>query len=160
MGNSLRTLIIYASKTGTTEECAKEINRKLQGSKMVNILNYSEDIDSYDLIVIGTPIRMGMIDKKIKKFLISNMEVLKVKRTAYFICCGFSENRKKYFDDNIPKDLLDTAIIYDTFGGRMDIKKQKGLDKVIVKMVSKGIGKDKEVKIKMENINRFIKTLT
>ena len=76
----MKTLIIYASKTGTTEKCAKEINRQLKDSKIVNILNQNEDINEYDLIIIGTPIRMGMIDKKIRKFLISNIEDLKTKK--------------------------------------------------------------------------------
>ena len=88
----MKTLIIYASKTGTTEKCAKEINRQLKDSKIVNILNQDEDINEYDLIIVGTPIRMGMIDKKIRKFLISNIENLKSKKVAYFICCGFNEN--------------------------------------------------------------------
>ena len=158
-GNNLKTLIIYASKTGTTEKCAKEINRQLKDSKIVNILNQNEDINKYDLIVIGTPIRMGMIDKKIKKFLINNIENLKSKKVAYFICCGFNENWKSYYEQNIPKDLLDTAIIYDTFGGEMDIQKQKGFDKFITKMVSKNIDKNKEIKILNENIDRFIKVL-
>ena len=39
-----------------------------------------KDINRYDLIVIGNSIRIGMIDKKIKKFLISNMETLKSKK--------------------------------------------------------------------------------
>ena len=155
----MKTLIIYASKTGTTEKCAKEINRQLKDSEMVNILNQNEDINKYDLIVIGTPIRMGMIDKKIKKFLINNIENLKSKKVAYFICCGFNENWKSYYEQNIPKDLLDTAIIYDTFGGEMDIQKQKGFDKFITKMVSKNIDKNKEIKILNENIDRFIKVL-
>ena len=63
-------------------------------SNIINILNQNEDINKYDLIIIGTPIRMGMIDKKIKKFLISNIETLKSKKVAYFICCGFNENYK------------------------------------------------------------------
>ncbi len=155
----MNTLIIYASKTGTTEKCASQINRQLENSKMVNILNQHEDIDKYDLIIIGTPIRMGMIDKKIKKFLISNIETLKSKKVAYFICCGFSENWKNYYKQNIPKDLLDNAIIYDTFGGEIDMKNQKGLDKFIVKMVSKNIDKNKEIKILKENIERFAKRL-
>ena len=155
----MKTLIIYASKTGTPEKCAKEINRQLKDSKIVNILNQNEDINKYDLIVIGTPIRMGMIDKKIKKFLINNIENLKSKKVAYFICCGFNENWKSYYEQNIPKDLLDTAIIYDTFGGEMDIQKQKGFDKFITKMVSKNIDKNKEIKILNENIDRFIKVL-
>ena len=40
----------------------------MKKSKMVNILNQNEDINKYDLIVRSTPIRMGMIDKKIKNF--------------------------------------------------------------------------------------------
>lgn len=155
----MNTLIIYASKTGTTEKCANQINKQLTNSKMINILNQNEDINKYDLIVIGTPIRMGMIDKKIKKFLINNIENLKSKKVAYFICCGFNENWKSYYEQNIPKDLLDTAIIYDTFGGEMDIQKQKGFDKFITKMVSKNIDKNKEIKILNENIDRFIKVL-
>ena len=156
----MNTLIIYASKTGTTEKCASQINRQLENSKMVNILNQHEDIDKYDLIIIGTPIRMGMIDKKIKKFLISNIENLKKKKVAYFICCGFNENWKNYYEQNIPKDLLDSAIIYDTFGGEMNIQKQKGFDKFITKMVSKNIDKNKEIKILNENIDKFIKALS
>ncbi len=155
----MNTLIIYASKTGTTEKCADQINKQLKNSKMVNILDQNEDINRYDLIVIGTPIRMGMIDKRIKKFLISNIESLKSKKVAYFICCGFNENWKSYYEQNIPKDLLDNAIIYDTFGGEMDLQKQKGFDKFITKMVSKNTDKNKEIKILNENIERFIKLL-
>lgn len=156
----MKTLIIYASKTGTTEKCAKEINRQLKDSKIVNILSQNEDINEYDLIIVGTPIRMGMIDKKIRKFLISNIETLKLKKVAYFICCGFSENWKSYYEQNIPKDLLYTAIIYDTFGGEMNIQKQKGFDKLITKIVSKNIDKNKEIKILNENIDKFIKALS
>ena len=143
----MKTLIIYASKTGTTEKCAKQINTQLEDSKMVNILNKDEDINRYDLIIIGTPIRIGMIDQKIKKFLLRNIKTLQSKKVAFFICCGFNENWKSYYEQNIPKDLLDTAIIYDTFGGEMDIQKQKGFDKFITKMVSKNIDKNKEIKI-------------
>ncbi len=93
----MKTLIVYASKTGTTEKCAKEINRQLKDSKIVNISYQNEQIKNYDLIIIGSPIRMGRIDKKIKKFLLNNIEILKLKTVAYFICCGFFENWKSYY---------------------------------------------------------------
>ena len=155
----MQTLIIYASKTGTTAKCANQINRELKDSKMLNILNYNEDISKYDLIIIGSPIRMGLIDKKIKKFLLNNIETLKSKKVAYFICCGFIENWKRYYEQNIPKDLLDKALIYDTFEGEMNIQKQKGFDKFITKVVSKNIDKNKEIKLLYENIDRFIKRI-
>lgn len=43
----------------------------------------------YDLIIIGTPIRIGMIDRKIKKFLIDNIEVLKGKKSCIFYMLWF-----------------------------------------------------------------------
>lgn len=155
----MKALIIYASKTGTTEKCAKKIKTQLKDTTIMNIYTQNEDMNKYDLIVIGSPIRIGMIDKKIKNFLTKNKENLKSKKTAYFICCGFNENWKTYYEQNIPKDLLDSAITYDTFGGEMDLQKQKGFDKLITKMVSKNIDESREIKILNENIDRFIKEL-
>ena len=61
---NLKILIIYASKTGTTEKCAKNLGTKMENAKVINIYNQTENIDNYDLIVIGSPIRMGIIYKK------------------------------------------------------------------------------------------------
>lgn len=155
----MKTLIIYASKTGTTEKCSKEIQKRLKDATIIDIYTNHEDIDKYDLIVIGSPIRIGMIDKKIKSFLIKNIENLKSKKVAYFICCGFNENWKSYYEQNVPKDLLENAITYDNFGGEIDIQKQKGFDKLIIKMVSKSIGENKKIGILNENIDRFVEKL-
>lgn len=155
----MKSLIIYASKTGATESCAKKLKEQLKDCTMENIDNLKEDINQYYLIIIGSPIRMGMIDKRIKKFLLNNRENLKAKKTAYFICCGFHENWKKYYEENIPKDLLESAVVYDSFGGELDIEKQKGFDKWIIKMVSKSIEEDKKIEILEENIDKFIKKL-
>lgn len=155
----MKTLVVYASKTGTVEKCVKLICSKLSDVKAMNIYVESEDLKHFDLIIVGSSIRMGMIDKKIKKFLTKNMEYLKQKNTAYFICCGFSENWEEYYKQNIPKDLLDRAIIYDTFGGEIDIKKQKGFDKLIVKIVSKNMDSGRQIKILTNNIDKFIRKL-
>lgn len=156
----MKTLIIYASKTGTTQKCAKRIKEQLKDATVVNIDNQKEDISQYDLIVIGSPIRIGMMDNRIKKFLKNNKEILKGKKTAYFICCGFHENWKKYYEENIPKDLLESAITYVSFGGELDLQKQKGFDKWIVKMVSKNIEESKKIEILEENIEKFIQELS
>ena len=85
---------------------------------------------------------------------------MKRKKTAYFICCGFHENWKKYYEENIPKDLLESAITYVSFGGELDLQKQKGFDKWIVKMVSKSIEESKKIEILEENIEKFIQELS
>ena len=153
----MKTLIVYASKTGTTERCAGILGKNLKDVTIINLTaTQNEDINKYDLIIIGSPIRMGIIDKKVKDFISKNSKSLKNKKVAYFICCGFSENWKQYYEQNFPKELLDNAITYDSFGGEMNLEKQKGFDKFIVKMVSKNINKNKEIKIIDENINKFI----
>ena len=138
----MKTLIVYVSKTGTTEKCAGILGQSLKDVTIINLTAIqNEDINKYDLIIIGSPIRMGMIHKKVKEFINKNAEILKNKKVAYFICCGFAENYKQYFEQNISKELLE---------------KQKGFDKLIVKIVSKNIEQDREIKILNENIDRFI----
>lgn len=155
----MKTSIIYASKTETTKKCANILKEKLNDVDIANIKSLNIDINNYDLIIIGTPIRMGLIDKNIKKFLINNLDILKTKKTAYFICCGFKENYLKYFEQNFPQELLDSALIYDTFGGELNLEKQKGFDKFIVKMVSKNNPRKEDIKILTKNIDNFVKKL-
>ena len=153
----MKTLIVYASKTGTTEKCVGILEQNLKNATIINLATtQNEDINKYDLIIIGSPIRMGMIDKRVKDCISKNSNLLKNKKVAYFICCGFNENWKQYYEQNFPKELLDKAITYDTLGGEMNLEKQKGFDKFIVKLVSKNIDRNKEIKIINENINKFI----
>lgn len=93
----MKKLIVYTSKTGTTEKCIKNISEKLKDITIVNLDKRDIDIDEYDLIIIGTSIRMGMINKKVKKFINKNFHILMNKNVAYFICCGFNENWKQYY---------------------------------------------------------------
>lgn len=153
----MKTVIVYTSKTGTTEKCANIVASKLTNVKMVNLKNEEIDIKDYDLVLIGSPIRMGMIDKSIKKFITDNYNTLLQKKVAYFLCCGFNENWRQYYEQNISKDLLEKAVIYVTFGGEMSLEKQKGIDKFIVKMVAKNIDKNIQIKIIEDNIEEFIK---
>lgn len=155
----MKTLIIYASKTTTTKKCANLLKEKLNDVDISNIKSLNIDINNYDLIIIGSPIRMGLIDKNIKKFLINNLDILKSKKAAYFICCGFKENYLKYFEQNFPQELLDRALIYDTFGGELDLENQKGFDKFIVKMVSKNNPQKEDIKILTKNIANFVNRL-
>ena len=155
----MKILIAYAGKTGSTEKCAKILEQRLENATAADIAGRDIDISNYDLIITGSSIRMGMLHSKIKKFINNNRDLLKSKKTAYYICCGFPANCQKYFENNIPKELLNLAVIYDTFGGEMDISKQKGLDKFIVNMISKTEEGQKEVRILNENIDKFVEKL-
>jgi menaquinone-dependent protoporphyrinogen oxidase len=155
----MNILLVYAGKTGTTKKCAKIVGEKLENITIVDLTESDVNIANYDLIIIGASIRIGMMHSKVKKFIKNNMDVLKTKKIAFYVCCGTVENTKQYFETNLPKELLDSAIICDSFGGELDINKQKGLDKFIVKMVTKNAGDKKEAKILTKNIDRFVEEI-
>ena len=155
----MKTIIIYAGKTGTTEKCAKLLENKLKKVKVVNLKKENVDIAEYDLIIIGSNIRFGKTDKLVKKFLNDNIDLLKTKKVAYYICCGFPNNANEHFETNFTKSLLEDAICYDTFGGELDVAKLKGLDKFIVSIIKKTDDGKKEVKILEDNIDKFVDKL-
>lgn len=149
-----KILIVYASKNGTTEKCAYKLANILKLVEVVNLNStYNIDLDDYETIIIGSNIRMKSFSKRVKKFIKDNRVILLNKKVAYFICCAYQENKGQYFDTNIPKDLLEKAIIYDTFGGEIPINKCNLFDKMLIKSFN---DKQKnEVKINQDNIKTF-----
>lgn len=155
----MKTVILYATKTNTTEKCARKLKEKLKQTDMINIKQKNQiDFNACERVIIGTPIRMGLIDKEMKMFLWKNIEILKEKELAFFICCAFTNHIDQYLKENIPSQLLDRAIIVDTFGGELEESKQKGFDKVIVKIVTKS-NPNQEVKILEDHIEKFASKL-
>ena len=155
----MKILIAYAGKTGTSEKCAGILEKKLPNATTIDLNKESANASEYDLIIVGGSIRMGMLNSKVKKFIRKNKNILKTKKCAYYICCGFADNYKSYFEKNISKTLLDEAIIYDTFGGQMNISEQKGLDKFITKLVQKTKEGKKAPEILYENIDNFVQKI-
>jgi len=155
----MKTLIVYAGKTGTTKECASILADKLNNVTIMDLVKENPNISDYDLIIIGSSIRMGMMHSAVKKFIKDNKELLKTKEVAYFICCAFPENAEENFKRNLPNELLEKAIVCECFGGTMDLSKQKGFDRFVVNMISKSPEGKREIKILDENIDRFVKKI-
>ncbi|MDF2821164.1 MAG: hypothetical protein K0R15_1605 [Clostridiales bacterium] len=154
----MKTAILYASKTGTTEKCAKNLAEKLTEVTLFDLRKELPDIKSYDTIIIGGSIRMGMLHKTVKKYIAQNLELLKTKRTAYFICCATVGDLTAIKTQNFDKELLNSAICFESFGGEMEIANLKGLDKFIAKMVTKNGTKGKP-SILDNNIKEFAKKI-
>ena len=151
----MKILIVYAGKTGTTEKCANLLAKKLDNVTIVNLLEQNPNVNDYDVIIVGSNIRFGKIHKKVSKFLHKWYSELLLKNAAYFVCCAFVDKAEDHFKINFQDVILSTAVTYDTFGGEMDLSKQKGFDKFIVKMVSKTKDGQKEVKILEDRIESF-----
>ncbi|TCT15376.1 menaquinone-dependent protoporphyrinogen oxidase [Natranaerovirga pectinivora] len=133
-------LIVYGTKYGSAEKCVDKLLGALKDpTDVCNIQKMSGiDLGKYDTVIIGGSIYMGNIQKEIKTFCSQNLEVLKSKKIALFICCmQTGENAYKQLENAYPKELIEVAKDKKVFGGEINTKKLGFFDRFITKMVSK-----------------------
>lgn len=152
----MKTIIVYASKNGTTEKCVLKLKNYIGDVDVVNLLNENPSIDSYDKVIIGSAVRMGTLMKEVRKFIHSNEDKLKGKKYGIFVCNGFVDKTDEVIKANLSSEVIKSAIAIMSFGGELDINKLKGMDKFITKIVSKNGNDTKVCEILENNIIRFV----
>ena len=156
------TLIVYASRHGTTSEYAKQLFQLLNGNVDLCFLNERgdslPDLSVYTTIVIGGSIHFGKNSKSVLKFTNDNMELLKTKRVELFVTCHFEGDKAlQQLNNAYPKELIDRAIVTDYFEGELLFPKMNAWEKFITKLV---LRKD-EIKpiVSKDRIIRFAEKL-
>lgn len=133
----MRIAIIYATRGGTTRECANLLARELRNDE-VTLLEIGKDeisLDGFDRIVIGFSIRMAKALPTARKFIKQNAARLEALDVAYFICCGFTDCFEEYAEKTIPAPLYDRALAISCFGGSLDHTRFGGFDRFLVKTI-------------------------
>lgn len=152
----MSTLIVYSTKYGTTEKCAKKLAEKITGKMELFKLNANAtpDLSPYDTIILGGSMYIGQIQKEMKDFYTKNLNILRGKTIGLF-ACGMRENEEAKIQLELayPKELSDIAITQECFGGEFLLEKMNFFEKFIVKNVSKI--KQSQSKIINENIDSF-----
>lgn len=133
----MSVLLIYATHNGSTEKAAKRIAEKIGDCDVKNIAKDAFDLSSYTRVIIGSNIRMGTVDRKIRRLLLAEIGTLMEKDFGIFFCCGFPENEQTYFQNNVPSQLLGKAKATAAVGGELDMQHLKGTDRLVGKMVRK-----------------------
>ncbi len=135
----MRTLIVYAGKTGATRACAEELALKVRDAICCDLTRETPAPTGYDRVALGGSVRMGMVHAKARAYAKQYAQVLANKKLALFVCsCDLEpEHVKAYFAQAYPAELLEKAVFADSLGGEMDIEKQRGLDRFVVKMIRK-----------------------
>lgn len=133
----MNTLVLYATRNGSTEKAAKRIAEKLGNCDVKNVAKDTFDLSEHTRVVIGSNIRMGTVDRKIRRLLLTQIGTLIEKDLGLFVCCGFPENEETYFKNNVPPQLLHVAKATAALGGEMDMQRLKGTDRLVGKMVRK-----------------------
>lgn len=157
----MKTLILYATKYGTTEKCAKILSELLKGE--VDLINLNKvkhvDLSQYNRVIIGGSVYMGKIHKEIAEFCSNHAGALKDIKLGLFICCmREGEVAETELNEAFPEELLTRASAKDYFGGEFVLKKMGFMDRLIVKKVSKI---DNDVSnLSSEKIYRFAQALS
>ncbi len=138
-----KILLVYASKTGVTQDVAREMAQLLSIPKdiyncrdelldrgdltQVNIKPRQLDWDAYDMIVIGTSMYIGSPLKEIKSFCKKYQEKLIQKKLIFFTCgIGTEPEDKAYLWKNLPKEVSQRVLLYHHLGGEIREDKLNG----------------------------------
>lgn len=139
----MKTLIVYTSTYGYAEECARSLAAKLSGQVEISDAEKSAPPpEAYNAVILGGSVYMGRIQKKLREYMDANLPALKQKKIGLFLCCGLPENLEQSFSLNFPKELLDTAVARECFGGVLDAKKMSFGHRMIVKMMESAAKKE------------------
>ncbi|MHA1137810.1 MAG: flavodoxin domain-containing protein [Candidatus Thorarchaeota archaeon] len=142
-------LICYGTRYGSAGEIAEKIGEILRNrGATVEVVNLKKDkvrdLQSYDLVVVGSGIQMGRWTKEPLKFLKKNREFLSRKKVALFVSCMSAtkpetseQGRTDYLDKIIAEFPEIVPISMGFFGGFIDpirgSRMTKGLMKALLK---------------------------
>ena len=157
----MKTLIIYATKSGTTKKCAALLaaNLGIESCALWNMADGEPELSDYDCLVFGSPLRMGVIDKKISAFLQKKKAEILERRFGLFLCGCLEEKVSEAITKNFSEDFLEKARSVEYFGGELSAEKGKGLEKLVIRSFFKIAQKDPDFrladKIRPEAITAF-----
>ncbi len=135
----MKALVVYGTRYGTAAEIAEEIARVITEEGVeVDLVDASrmKDCDSspYDLVIVGSGIKMGKWTKKALKFLQKNKNALASKKVAIFVSCGAAneeksraEGQEKYLDEVAKKNLVNEPVATGLFGSVYDPEAKHGM---------------------------------
>ena len=153
----MKVLIAYASKYGTVERIAKELQEKLSVPCDLADLagNSSPPVDPYDVVLVGGSIYAGRIRSSASKFCDRHREELQSRQVGIFISCLYGEERaKQQIEENFPSWLLGHAFGRYSVGGAVGLSRLNLVDRVIMKRVAK-VHSDLD-NIEHEEIDRIV----
>jgi len=139
----MKVLIAYTSETGVTRACADILAREIPGSCVVDLKKEKPDPTPYDVVAVGTYVRMGSINKHAAEYLENCASILEKKRLGIFLCCADETKVHEYLISQLPQSLCSRAVT-ECFGGSLNPDGAKGLERFMIKLMLKAQKKSGE----------------
>ena len=132
-----KILICYSSKTGTTKNAAEKIAQTLKSPCTLFDLGDSGrkslQLSEYNVVIIGTSMRIGTPRKDFISFLKQNKGELAKKKVILFTCgIAPEEQNKKYLFKRVPEVIEIDKILYRHLDGELNLDKFKGFDRPVI----------------------------
>lgn len=142
----MKILIAYAGKSGCTAEMAALLAKELPNHNvtLADLCQGQPAPDGFDYAVLGTSIRMNRPHKAMKQYLRANAAALSQMPHALFLCCAFADQFEHYLEVAYPAELIGSADELCYFGGDLSPARQRGVEKLLCKMIRSGILESEE----------------
>lgn len=131
----MKTVIIYKSKHGATQEYARYIKENIADSEIFSVEEFdASSLNSYDNVILGSSVYNG--STFYKDFLTKNWDLLRSKRVFVFAVGMLDKdhtNSKSEYE-SIPEDIRGN-IQYVKLPGRIVFTKLNLFEKFIIKMI-------------------------
>ncbi|MDB4244617.1 menaquinone-dependent protoporphyrinogen IX dehydrogenase [Gammaproteobacteria bacterium] len=138
----MHNLIIYSTTDGQTVSIAERIGRVLENSKVISIADAKTlNLNDFETIVVGASIRYGKHKPEVYKFIKDNLEVLDVKKNAFFSVNVVARKPEKNTPDTNPymQKFLELSKWspknLSVFAGKIDYPQYKFVDKQMIRFI-------------------------
>lgn len=157
----MKSIIIYATKYGTTTEVANRIKALLVGdTTLCNVMKESvPSLDGFDTVILGGPVYIGRVQKEIAKYAVSHSEELLSKKLGLFLCGGETKEDvvTKEMQDAFTDSLCQHAAAKDVLGFALYFEKMKFMERFLMKKM-KGTSTNVE-EFHEDKIKQFAETM-
>ena len=142
----MKLLIAYAGKSGTAKKAAEELAAALphHAVTLADLAVEQPDPAAFDYAVVGGSIRMGKAYRPLRRYLSAYGRALADMPHALFLCCAFPDQLEHYQAITFPAALRESAEHQMYFGGELDVSKQKGIDRLLTRMMRSAIQNDED----------------
>lgn len=142
----MKLLIAYASKSGCAREMATMLAEQLPRHEVTLCDLAKEQLDpaAFDYVVVGGSIRINKAHKALRRYLEKYTEALVKVPHTLFLCCAFAEYLDHYFGVAFSRELRESADRKVYFGGDLSLSRQKGLDKLLARLLRNSILESEE----------------
>ncbi|OPY26243.1 MAG: protoporphyrinogen oxidase [Methanomassiliicoccales archaeon PtaU1.Bin030] len=149
----MRVLVAFGSKYGSTASLAGFIGEELRSRgyevDVVDLrLDPDPEVESYDIIVLGSPVFVGKWTREARRFLESNGAQLCERKVALFVSCSdvlfpekIESGRKMYLEDVAASVPGLRPVSLGMFGGVIDFSRYGALTKALLA----GVGTKKQL---------------